>query len=99
MQLIENWPLRLNNGDSLEIIVPEPKEVQVLQEGGICETKSKTITLWMLLTHDSGFGYSVMNKGLRDYSFLVGVNGDWSFPAGINGDLPFPAGVYELRKN
>jgi CubicO group peptidase (beta-lactamase class C family) len=74
MQLVEQGSLKLDDGDYLENLVPELKEVQVLREDGIWETKSKKITLRMLLTHTSGFGYSFMNERLRD----------WAFPAGIN---------------
>lgn len=74
MQLVEKGALNLDDGDSLENIVPELKEVQVLREDGTCEKKNKKITLRMLLTHTSGFGYSIFNERLRDWSFPAGVN-------------------------
>lgn len=74
MQLVEKRALQLDDGDSLENIVPELKEVQVLREDGTCETKKKKITLRMLLTHTSGFGYTFLNERLRDWSFPAGAN-------------------------
>ncbi|KAK1254035.1 hypothetical protein MKX08_008030 [Trichoderma sp. CBMAI-0020] len=74
MQLVEKGAVQLDDGDSLENIVPELKKVQVLRKDRTCETKSKQITLRMLLTHTSGFGYSFMNERIRDWSFPAGVN-------------------------
>lgn len=74
MQLVEKGALQLDDGDALENILPELKEVQVLREDGTCETKNKKITLRMLLTHTSGFGYTFLNERLRDWSFPAGAN-------------------------
>lgn len=51
MQLVEKGKLHLDNGDELEGLIPEFKELQVLQKDGRLVQKNKKITLRMLLSH------------------------------------------------
>ncbi len=74
MQLVEKGLLKLDDGEHLEQLCSELKSVQVLRPDGTLEKKNKAITLRMLLTHTSGFGYTFFNERLRD----------WSFPAGLD---------------
>lgn len=50
MQLVEQGKLHLDDGDEIERLVPELKDIKVLQDGRLVE-KNKKITLRMLLTH------------------------------------------------
>ncbi|KAH8127708.1 hypothetical protein ACSS6W_008651 [Trichoderma asperelloides] len=74
MQLVEQGALKLDDGDHLENLVPELKEIQVLREDGTLEPKIRKITLRMLLSHTSGFGYTFFNERLRNWSFPAGAN-------------------------
>lgn len=51
MQLVEQGKLHLDDGDEIERLIPELKEVKVLQKDGKLGEKNKKITLRMLLTH------------------------------------------------
>ena len=73
MQLVENGVLKLDDGDQLEGLCPELKDLPVLKDGAV-EKKNKAITLRMLLTHTAGFGYSFFNERIRN----------WGFPGGID---------------
>ncbi|KAM0267464.1 hypothetical protein ACHAQH_010109 [Verticillium albo-atrum] len=73
MQLVEEGILKLDDGDHLEDLCPELKDLQILRPNRFLEAKRKKITLRMLLTHTAGFGYTFFNERLRD----------WAFPAGI----------------
>ncbi|EHK20521.1 uncharacterized protein TRIVIDRAFT_83408 [Trichoderma virens Gv29-8] len=72
MQLVEQGILRLDDGDHLENVLHELKEMKVLRDDGAFEAKNKKITLRMLLTHTSGFGYTFFNERLRNWTFPVG---------------------------
>ncbi|KAM5342771.1 hypothetical protein ACJ41O_013737 [Fusarium nematophilum] len=72
MQLVEQGVLKLDDGEHLENLCPELKELKVLKKDGTFEEKKKAITLRMLLTHTAGFGYTFFNDRLRDWSFPVG---------------------------
>ncbi|KAK0391845.1 hypothetical protein NLU13_1344 [Sarocladium strictum] len=74
MQLVEQGVLSLDDGAKIEELCPELKNLEVLLPDGSMEKKKKAITLRMLLTHTSGFGYSFLSERLRN----------WSFPAGID---------------
>ncbi|KAL4879721.1 beta-lactamase/transpeptidase-like protein [Aspergillus karnatakaensis] len=74
MQLVEQGILELDNGEQTEHLCPELKELKVLRPDGGFEEKKNAITLRMLLTHTSGFGYTFFNERLRN----------WSQPAGID---------------
>ncbi|KAL7947089.1 hypothetical protein V8C42DRAFT_352477 [Trichoderma barbatum] len=74
MQLVEQGILKLDDGDHLENILPELKDVKVLREDGTYEAKNKKITLRMLLSHTSGFGYTFFNERLRNWTFPAGAN-------------------------
>jgi CubicO group peptidase (beta-lactamase class C family) len=50
MQLVEKGELRLDDGEELEKLIPELKEIRVLKDGGLVARERK-ITLRMLLTH------------------------------------------------
>jgi CubicO group peptidase (beta-lactamase class C family) len=51
MQLVEQGKLHLDDGDEVEKLVPELKDIKVLQKDGKLVQKNKKITLRMLLTH------------------------------------------------
>ncbi|KAI5922091.1 beta-lactamase family protein [Camillea tinctor] len=74
MQLVEKGLLNLDDGEQLENICPELKTIQVLQPDGSLKNKNKSITLRMLLTHTSGFGYTFFNERLRDWSLPIGID-------------------------
>ncbi|KAJ3496083.1 hypothetical protein NLG97_g2930 [Lecanicillium saksenae] len=76
MQLVERGSLSLDDGAELEALCPELKEVQVLRDDGTLEPKKSSLTLRMLLTHTSGFGYTFYNEKLREYGSPIGV--DWA---------------------
>lgn len=63
MQLVEQGKLHLDDGDEIERLIPEFKDLQVLQEDGNLVPKNKKITLRMLLTHTGTF------KKLRAYAY------------------------------
>ncbi|KAL7782419.1 beta-lactamase/transpeptidase-like protein [Trichoderma ceciliae] len=74
MQLVEQGTLKLDDGDHLEHLLPEFREVKVLREDGTYEAKNKKITLRMLLSHTSGFGYTFFNERLRNWAFPAGAD-------------------------
>jgi CubicO group peptidase (beta-lactamase class C family) len=74
MQLVQQNILKLDDGDHLEHLCPELRDVKVLRPDGSLEDKRKAITLRMLLTHTAGFGYTFFNERLRDWSFPAGVD-------------------------
>ncbi|RSL40676.1 hypothetical protein CEP53_013225 [Fusarium sp. AF-6] len=78
MQLIEQGRLALDDHDLIERLAPELRDVQVLEEqpnGSITLVHKKTpITLKMLLTHTSGFGYTFSVPKLRDWSRPTGLD-------------------------
>jgi len=51
MQLVEKGVLNLDDGEQLEKLLPELKDIKVLQEDGTLVEKNKKITLRMLLSH------------------------------------------------
>ncbi len=74
LQLVEGGRLSLDDSDQLETLCPELKDVQVLRDDGTLEPKRSRITLRMLLTHTSGFGYSTFNEKLRNYGYPAGID-------------------------
>lgn len=74
LQVVEKGLLKLDDGENLEKILPELKDFDVLRADGTIEKKKRAITLRMLLSHTSGFGYAFSNERLRD----------WGLPAGID---------------
>lgn len=74
MQLVEKGVLKLDDGAQVESLCPELKDIKVLRDDGTFEEKKTAITLRMLLTHTSGFGYAFFNERIRD----------WAFPAGLD---------------
>ncbi|KGQ05251.1 hypothetical protein BBAD15_g9518 [Beauveria bassiana D1-5] len=75
MQLVERGSLSLDDSEQLETLCPELKDVQVLRDdGGTLEPKRKSITMRMLLTHTSGFGYSFFSEKLRNYHYPAGID-------------------------
>ncbi|KAH5679264.1 hypothetical protein HBI21_080580 [Parastagonospora nodorum] len=74
MQLVEQGKLHLDDGDEIEKLIPELKDVKVLQKDGKLVEKNKKITLRMLLTHTAGFGYSFFNNELRDFAHPAGFD-------------------------
>jgi CubicO group peptidase (beta-lactamase class C family) len=51
MQLVEKGLLKLDDGEQLEKLCPELKDIKVLQDDGTLVEKNKKITLRMLLSH------------------------------------------------
>ncbi|KAH8712597.1 Acyltransferase LovD [Beauveria bassiana] len=74
MQLVERGSLSLDDSEQLETLCPELKDVQVLRDDGTLEPKRKSITMRMLLTHTSGFGYSFFSEKLRNYHYPAGID-------------------------
>ncbi|XPS92912.1 hypothetical protein M3J09_002287 [Ascochyta lentis] len=74
MQLVEQGKLHLDDGDEIEKLIPEFKDLMVLQKDGKLVPKNKKITLRMLLTHTAGFGYTFFNERLRDFSHPIGLD-------------------------
>ncbi|KIN01103.1 hypothetical protein OIDMADRAFT_123708 [Oidiodendron maius Zn] len=68
MQLVEQGKLTLDDPEFVEKHCPELKAVKVLEDDGTLVDKKRGITLRMLLTHTSGFGYTFFNTKIRDYS-------------------------------
>ncbi|KAF7626515.1 beta-lactamase family protein [Aspergillus flavus] len=74
MQLVEQGRLSLDDAGQIHRICPEFDDLRVLQEDGTLVEKNKGITLRMLLTHTSGFGYTFYNEKLRDYARPAGLD-------------------------
>ncbi|KAF2031140.1 beta-lactamase/transpeptidase-like protein [Setomelanomma holmii] len=74
MQLVEQGKLQLDDGDEIEKLIPEFKNLKVLQKDGKLVDKNKKITLRMLLTHTAGFGYTFFNRELLNYSHPAGFD-------------------------
>ncbi|KAH6642088.1 beta-lactamase/transpeptidase-like protein [Boeremia exigua] len=74
MQLVEQGKLHLDDGDEIEQLIPEFRELRVLQKDGKLVPKNKKITLRMLLSHTAGFGYTFFNEQLRDFSHPIGFD-------------------------
>jgi CubicO group peptidase (beta-lactamase class C family) len=51
MQLVEQGKLTLDDGDEIEGLCPELRDIKVLNSDGSTSEKNKKITLRMLLTH------------------------------------------------
>lgn len=51
MQLVEQGKLHLDDGDEIERLLPELKDLKVIQKDGKIVQKNKQMTLRMLLTH------------------------------------------------
>ena len=59
MQAVEQGKLNLDDAQQVYKACPELKEVKVLQEDGSLKEKKNDITLRLLLSHMSGFGYEL----------------------------------------
>jgi CubicO group peptidase (beta-lactamase class C family) len=68
MQLVEQGKLHLDDGDELEKLVPEIATIQVLEKDGTLVSKTRKITLRMLLTHTGRFNNSSNFVTLADKS-------------------------------
>ena len=55
MQIVEQGKLGLDDGEQLEKLCPELKDIKVLQEDGTLAEKCRSITLRMLLTNTGEF--------------------------------------------
>ncbi|EFQ34604.1 beta-lactamase [Colletotrichum graminicola M1.001] len=74
MQLVERGLLKLDDSQQLEKLCPELADIKVLGAEGKLVDKVRGITLRMLLTHTAGFGYTLFNTRLRDWSLPAGVD-------------------------
>lgn len=59
MQAVEQGKLNLDDAQQVYKACPELKDVKVLQDDGSLKDKKNDITLRMLLSHMSGFGYEL----------------------------------------
>lgn len=59
MQACEQGKLDLDDTEQVKKLCPELKDVKVLKEDGSLEDKKTDISLRMLLSHMSGFGYEL----------------------------------------
>ena len=59
MQAVEQGKLNLDDAQQVYKACPELKDVKVLQDDGSLKAKKNDITLRMLLSHMSGFGYEL----------------------------------------
>lgn len=62
MQLVEQGKLHLDDGDKIEKLLPEFKDLKVIQKDGKIVPKNKQITLRMLLTHTGMFSLSLKER-------------------------------------
>ncbi|KAM3501933.1 hypothetical protein MY10362_005204 [Beauveria mimosiformis] len=74
MQLVERGSLSLDDGEQLETLCPELKDVRVLLDDATLEPKRTSITMRMLFAHTSGFGYLLFSEKLRNYSYPAGID-------------------------
>ncbi|KAK3701695.1 hypothetical protein LTR37_015348 [Vermiconidia calcicola] len=74
MQAMEQGKLSLDDAEQVKKLCPELNDVKVLKQDGTLEERKTDITLRMLLTHMSGFGYEFFNPKLRDYGRPVGYD-------------------------
>jgi CubicO group peptidase (beta-lactamase class C family) len=59
MQACEQGKLSLDDAEQVKKLCPELKDVKVLKDDGTLEDRKTDITLRMLLSHMSGFGYEL----------------------------------------
>lgn len=59
MQAVERGQLRLDDAKQVHYLCPELNNKKVLQDDGTLVDRKNDITLRMLLTHTSGFGYEL----------------------------------------
>lgn len=74
MQLVEQGKIGLDDGNQLEQLVPELRNIKVLESDGMLVEKKRKITLRMLLSHTAGFGYTFFNERLRNFSAPIGFD-------------------------
>jgi CubicO group peptidase (beta-lactamase class C family) len=59
LQAVEQGKLSLDDAEQIKKLCPELADVKVLKDDGTLEDKKTDITLRMLLSHMSGFGYEL----------------------------------------
>ncbi|KAF2764587.1 beta-lactamase/transpeptidase-like protein [Teratosphaeria nubilosa] len=74
LQAVEQGKLKLDDHRQVYQLAPELEKVKVLQEDGSLVDKKRDITLRLLLSHTSGFGYEFFNTKLRNYGRPVGFD-------------------------
>lgn len=91
MQLVEQGKLHLDDGDETERLVPELKDLKVLQKDGSLVEKERKITLRMLLSHTGtckhGFIYRLLivsSTAGFGYTFFNNELRDFSHPVGFD---------------
>lgn len=65
MQAVEQGKLKLDDAEQVKKLCPELAAVKVLKEDGSLEDRKTDITLRMLLSHMSGFGYELYVNSRR----------------------------------
>ncbi|WPB03802.1 uncharacterized protein RHO25_008446 [Cercospora beticola] len=74
MQAVEREQLRLDDAKQVHYLCPELNNKKVLQDDGTLVDRKNDITLRMLLTHTSGFGYEFFNEKLKEHGRPVGYD-------------------------
>ncbi|KAH9826807.1 3-phytase A [Teratosphaeria destructans] len=74
LQAVEQGTLKLDDHQQVYQLAPELEKVKVLQEDGSLVDKKRDITLRLLLSHTSGFGYEFFSTKLQDYGRPVGFD-------------------------
>lgn len=79
MQLVEQGKVSIDDGDQLETILPELKDLPILSRDSegklILIPKKNKITMRHLLAHTSGFGYAFFSADLREYLKTNNISG------------------------